>query len=1029
MSLRYVSWTLFIGFLCLMAGTANAAPEQIRPDELVDDVLRSITSYSVNDSVFVGAKTLFWSLAVISLVWTMGTLVVRQDMGEMMMEFLRFIIVTGIFYWLLINASDHAGGDGFIVDIVQSFLQMANGDPSDTLIRSKATGILARGLSVFYHVIDETGDGNMADQILSGLIAILILMVCALMAAQYVLVLVMAWVLGYAGIFLLGFGGSRWTSQIAINYYKHVVAVGAALLVIAIVGVVAADLLENLKYELNHRAYSAYPYLGLMLAACTLMMVLSIRVPQMIYTLVTGSTLGMVAGSATAAGTAIASAGSAAYWSAAGRPGPGHGGSPHGGGSTFRSDSVMDAVQRSAVMSGGMTDPFHVQSGSDPFGVPRRADPHRSGGESVFGDTPRGTSTGADSIMRASSGHGRKDVAWATPDVGDIAQHDVRAGSETSTQAARGATRGTATSTARSADAAVEASRDDTIVDATSFGHASRESSVLPHDESGRPGVDARVRVASQDAASALDATRDVAAPNASLHDDATDQASSREVRHEGVRPERHAHVDHHRFEPEPGSQDRVGTDAAARTLVDEARVSPLDVERAGVSRGDVEHRAPAAGRIDTDVTSSDDAHSQSGNTIASPAASRHGAPDRHHVDTSAVAGSADVELPPPELVMRDERAAADRVGTSDTVTATAASTIASTTANSTVLRESDGVPRPDLSPAGVTESMEATRPVGGDAEHRTGVAANGSPTIAKNTDVRMAAIPAASITNPIDRADPNAIESNESARHALPDGDHVDRVVHERKSDVRAGDATSSVSATTESTAVAMEEHAPVSISRTVTPSAAEGTLFAQTGASDHTGNIPTTDKHVAEKRMSPLDPTEEGSHRSVHRDGGMEAAATTSGESASRVTSDATDRGAVSATSVAATRTADDAARGEAAASSRTDALVEARIAAQGNAAGPAATPEGGEQTHLQGDMHSAKPIGDATVTVDESATTAPQPTRATDDDGETETRDGRPRKVRTAKSSYPEGRPSPDETTTNLQPNDDEPTEDPS
>ena len=37
------------------------------------------------------------------------------------------------------------------------------------------------------------------------------------------------WILAYAGIFFLGFGGSRSTSEMAINYYKTVRGRGIAV--------------------------------------------------------------------------------------------------------------------------------------------------------------------------------------------------------------------------------------------------------------------------------------------------------------------------------------------------------------------------------------------------------------------------------------------------------------------------------------------------------------------------------------------------------------------------------------------------------------------------------------------------------------------------------------------------------------------------------------------------------------------------------------------------------------------------------
>jgi type IV secretion system protein VirB6/type IV secretion system protein TrbL len=370
---------------------------------MVKQVLHEFDSMDLHSQILEAARNLFWSLAAISLVWTMGALIIRQDIGEMLMELLRFIVVTGTFYWLLINASSREGGEDFVRDIVGSFFQMSNGSAEETAIRSHADGLLSRGLNVFYRVIAETQSGNPQDQLLTGGIAVLILVMCALMAAQFVVALVMAWMLSYAGIFLLGFGGARWTSPIAISFYKHVVAVGVALLALSLIGVAATrflDIYDHVRSGTGLRSAIDFPYLGGLLAALVLMVVLSIRVPQMLYTLVTGSPLGMFTGAATIAGHAVATGGSAA-WASAMSALP-HGGGDGGAAHRRGADAVMDAVQRSAA-GGGVGDAFHVNAGTDPFGMARSADPHRgppggsafAGTEGVVSPVTRSGQTGA----------------------------------------------------------------------------------------------------------------------------------------------------------------------------------------------------------------------------------------------------------------------------------------------------------------------------------------------------------------------------------------------------------------------------------------------------------------------------------------------------------------------------------------------------------------------------------------------------------------------------------------------------------
>ena len=64
------------------------------------------------------ASFLFWGLAAISLAWTMGLLALRRaDLGEFFSEFIRFVIFTGFFFFLLRNGP--AIGDAIIRSLQQ----------------------------------------------------------------------------------------------------------------------------------------------------------------------------------------------------------------------------------------------------------------------------------------------------------------------------------------------------------------------------------------------------------------------------------------------------------------------------------------------------------------------------------------------------------------------------------------------------------------------------------------------------------------------------------------------------------------------------------------------------------------------------------------------------------------------------------------------------------------------------------------------------------------------------------------------
>lgn len=94
--------------LIIPSATAHAA---IDNNGVLDDVaLQFMTAASTWTGVITNyASWLFWLLGTISLVWTGGTLLLRQaDIREFFAEFIRFIMTFGFFLWLLRNGPEFA---------------------------------------------------------------------------------------------------------------------------------------------------------------------------------------------------------------------------------------------------------------------------------------------------------------------------------------------------------------------------------------------------------------------------------------------------------------------------------------------------------------------------------------------------------------------------------------------------------------------------------------------------------------------------------------------------------------------------------------------------------------------------------------------------------------------------------------------------------------------------------------------------------------------------------------------------------
>ncbi|HEY7799502.1 MAG TPA: type IV secretion system protein, partial [Hyphomonadaceae bacterium] len=84
------------------------------------------------------------------------------------------------------------------------------------------SGVVDVGFAIFYKVMDQSSVWTPADSMTGILMAVAIMVILALVGVNMLLLLASGWVLAYGGVFFLGFGGSRWTSDLAINYYKTV---------------------------------------------------------------------------------------------------------------------------------------------------------------------------------------------------------------------------------------------------------------------------------------------------------------------------------------------------------------------------------------------------------------------------------------------------------------------------------------------------------------------------------------------------------------------------------------------------------------------------------------------------------------------------------------------------------------------------------------------------------------------------------------------------------------------------------------
>lgn len=231
--------------LLMMPGLAFAATSGVVT--LSGEITNTVTSwYSHIKTV---AEEIFYTLFVIDLAWLFAQwLISGKDFHEVFSSFIKKLVVIGFFYTVLLNGHTLVGA------VINGFRETgieAAGQPHTGL-----SWILNTGFKIFVACIEgpiksgshgaityiwdtitsggktviSTIVGELAG-LFAGLIAILALIYTAL---EYVGVQIEAVFVASVGIIMMGFSGSRWTSEFAIGYLKYALTVGIRFMVLVI---------------------------------------------------------------------------------------------------------------------------------------------------------------------------------------------------------------------------------------------------------------------------------------------------------------------------------------------------------------------------------------------------------------------------------------------------------------------------------------------------------------------------------------------------------------------------------------------------------------------------------------------------------------------------------------------------------------------------------------------------------------------------------------------------------------------------
>ena len=343
-------WSLSIGTIALssifVVGSARAAGlgYDLGPVEAVTDIfVRSGASWE--QAVQHIATSLFAGLVIIEIVWTVGfTLLAGADLPGLLSILLRQIVVIGFFYWLLL------GGAAYPLAIINSFGQaagLANAAAGGNVI-TRPEDIVSAGISLAAAVWNGLSFAHPGLDVLLAIAGLVILCVMVGAAATLVEVMVEAALVAYAGVLLLGFGGTAFTRDYAIAYMRWAVSIGLKKMFVLLILGLGIGVIQSLaNYVGNQNSIIPVGEVGVLVAVPLLLWRLADKLPYKAQELISGSSsyhplnLGsairnaaMMAGSAATSALGATSAAGAAFNLAQKQLSGGSGGANSGGSGT-----------------------------------------------------------------------------------------------------------------------------------------------------------------------------------------------------------------------------------------------------------------------------------------------------------------------------------------------------------------------------------------------------------------------------------------------------------------------------------------------------------------------------------------------------------------------------------------------------------------------------------------------------------------------------------------------------------------------
>ncbi|HHC7385662.1 TPA: P-type conjugative transfer protein TrbL [Vibrio parahaemolyticus] len=287
----------FSAFFC-----ASSLAADVQQDNTLDTIIAAFKAQTITWEPIIYNLTLslFWGLVVISFTWTFIQMVIKDGVGlvDVIAELTRRVLLIGFSIWMMQNAPDLAR------TLIKSFTEIGS-RISGGAVNFSPSNVFELGLNIISIAWDSTSFFSPV-QNASFIICALIILVCfSIMAMDMTIVIVSGFIMVSGGIVAMGFLGSDWTRDNAINYFTAVLGVAFKMFVMQLVFITGYSFIETWGAAINDSSENT-DYLA-MVGACIVFAGLMREIPQIASSLASGR-FTMAGGGIQAAGKTIGSA-------------------------------------------------------------------------------------------------------------------------------------------------------------------------------------------------------------------------------------------------------------------------------------------------------------------------------------------------------------------------------------------------------------------------------------------------------------------------------------------------------------------------------------------------------------------------------------------------------------------------------------------------------------------------------------------------------------------------------------------------